>query len=109
MNELGTEMESRYSTAKICSFEDANQENCEPILALEPGKIEILTASTIENNALVLPHFTSTPSNKKISMPLLRPYAPTVFKVYAKVRESAQFENIEFLCRQNGLMKLFQL
>ena len=60
MNELGTEMESRYSTAKICSFEDANQENCEPILALEPGKIEILTASTIENNALVLPHFTST-------------------------------------------------
>ena len=65
---------------------------------------------TIENNALVLTHFTSTPSNKKNSMPLLRSYAQTVFKVYAKVRKSAQFENFAFLCRQNGLMKqIFKL
>ena len=56
---------------------------------------------TIENNALVLPHFTSTPSNRKISTPLLRPYAQTAFKVYAKVRKSVQFENFAFLCHQN--------
>ena len=36
--------------------------------------------TTIENNALVLPHFTSTPSNQKMSTLLLRPYAQTVFK-----------------------------
>ena len=52
-----------------------------------------LTQSSIENNALVLPHFTSKPSNRKMSMPLLRHYAQTVFKVYVKVRKSAQFEN----------------
>ena len=55
---------------------------------------------TIENNALVLPQFTLTPSNRKISMPLLRSYAQTIFKVYAKVRKTAQFENFAFLCRQ---------
>ena len=53
---------------------------------------------TIENNALVLPHFTFTPSNKIISTLLLRPYAQTVFKVYAKVHKSAQFENFAFYC-----------
>ena len=58
-----------------------------------------------ENNALVLPYFTSTPSNRKISTLLLRPYAQTVFKVYAKVRKSAQFDNFAFLCNQNWLMK----
>ena len=56
---------------------------------------------TIENNALVLPHFTSTPSNRKMSVPLLRTYAQTVFKVYAKVRKFAHFENLAFLCHQN--------
>ena len=35
---------------------------------------------TIENIPLVLSHFTSTPSNRKNSTPLLRPYAQTVFK-----------------------------
>ena len=54
---------------------------------------------TIENN--VLSNFTSTPSNRKISTTLLRPYAQTVFKVYAKVRKSAQFENFKFLCHRN--------
>ena len=44
---------------------------------------------------------TSTSSNRKISTPLLRPYAQTVFKVYAKVRKSAQFENFAFFCQQN--------
>ena len=32
---------------------------------------------------------------------LLRPYAQTVLKVYAKVRKSAQFENFAFLCHKN--------
>ena len=58
---------------------------------------------TIENNALVLPHFISTPSNRKISTPLLRSYAQTVFKVFVKVWKSAQFENFAFLCHQNLL------
>ena len=35
-------------------------------------------------------------------MLLLRPYAQTVFEVYAKVRKSAQFENFPFLCHQNS-------
>ena len=56
---------------------------------------------TIENNALVLLHFTSTPSNRKISTQLLRTDTQTVFKVYAKVRKYAQFENFAFLCHKN--------
>ena len=50
--------------------------------------------STIENNAVVLPHFTSTPSNKKISTPLLRPY-------------SAQFENFAFFVVKMDLWSKF--
>ena len=70
----------------------------------------ILIRYTVENNALVFPHFISTPSNRKISTPLLRPYEQTVFKVHAKVRKSTQFENFGFLCHQNWLMKqIFQL
>ena len=65
---------------------------------------------TIENNTLVLPHFNSTPSNKKTLILLLRPYAQTVFLVYAKVRKSAQFKNFPFLFHQNWFKKqIFQL
>ena len=58
---------------------------------------------------------------KKNSFPLLRPYAQTVFKVYTKVRKSAQFDifvSSKFptlnICRksmkaQNGLKFLSEL
>ena len=37
INELGTEMESIYSTGKICKF-DEDPVTCIPSLELEPGK-----------------------------------------------------------------------
>lgn len=38
MNELQTLMESTYSTAKICDY-DEDPETCVPTLELEPGNI----------------------------------------------------------------------
>ena len=37
INELGTAMESIYSTGKICDY-DEDPENCIPSLELEPGE-----------------------------------------------------------------------
>ena len=58
----------------------------------------------IENNALLLPYFTSTPSKKKfqrhcseIMHKLFLNYMPRC----ANPRKSAQFENFAFLCHQN--------
>ena len=53
------------------------------------NQYSIETVSTVETNTLVLPHFITTPSNKKFPMVLLRLYANRVFKVYVKVRKSA--------------------
>lgn len=52
MNELGTKMESTYSTAKICRF-DEDPDNCTPSLELEPDLTEIFATST---NAAELKH-----------------------------------------------------
>jgi len=42
MNELQTLMETTYSTAKICDY-DEDLETCTPSLELEPGEIFIIS------------------------------------------------------------------
>ena len=58
-----------------------------------------------ENNAIFQPHFTSTPSNTKIPTLDVRYHAQTIFKGFAKVRKSAQFEICAHLLYINGLVK----
>ena len=69
-----------------------------------------LKGCTIENNAGFQPHYTPTPLNTKIPTLDFICYAQTIFRGFAKVHKSAQFEIFALLFYKNGLMKQsFQL